>query len=276
VRVPSDLDYVVKEKNGLRIGGLTTLDGLASSPLIREECPGLGQAARALDAYAHPGNETLGENLCQENRCLFYNQLFLLGSIRPPCYKAGGEACYVLRARKECHATYCGELAPVLIALDARVSLVGPSGRRILPIEKLYTRNGKTPLSLKEGEILREVRIPFQSGIALYRKRKLGDGPEFPAVSLTLRVNSGGNGRIERSKVVFSGVAPGPMEALESERMLQGLLPDGRLIREVARMAVKEVFPVRTSIHSPSYKRKMAGDLLRRTLEEARDMLTKG
>ena len=62
------------------------------------------------------------------------------------------------------------------------------------------------------------------------------------------------------------------MEAPEAEKMLKGaLLADG-VIEKVSNHAVKEISPMRTSIHSPSYKRKMAGILLRQALEEITEM----
>jgi 4-hydroxybenzoyl-CoA reductase beta subunit len=262
------LAYIIKGEKELRVGGLTTLDELASSPLIREKCLALGHAAGGVGAYVLQNKETLWGNLCQENRCPFYNQSFLLGSIRPVCYKAGGEVCHAAQKAGECRATYCSDLATVLIAVDAQVNLVGPSGERVLPVEKLYTQDGRMPLSIEEGEILREVRLPYHSGMVLYRKWKLGNGLESPAVSLTLRVDWKRDGRIDQSKIVFSGVAPGPVEALESERMLQDAVLDCSLTWEAARKAVKETFPAQTSIHSPAYKRKMARVLLKRALEE--------
>jgi len=131
------LTYILEEKEGLRIGALTALNDLASSSLIQEKYPALCQAANDVAAYVHQVMGTLGGNLCQGNRCRFYNQSVFWRSVRPYCFKAGGEMCHVVRKPKECHSTYCGDMAPALIALGARVKLVSPDGERALDLKRL-------------------------------------------------------------------------------------------------------------------------------------------
>ena len=74
--------------------------------------------------------------------------------------------------------------------------------------------------------------------------------------------------RIQKARIIFSGVGPGPVEALEAEKMLKAASLDDRMIEKVSNQALKEISPMRTSIHSPAYKRKMAGILLKQALED--------
>jgi 4-hydroxybenzoyl-CoA reductase subunit beta len=261
------LAYISDSKDGLKIGALTTLHDLASSPLIQEKYSTLSQAAQEVAAYAHQTMGTLGGNLCQGNRCRFYNQSFFWRSVRAHCYKAGGEICYVVRKPKECHSTYCGDMAPVLIAMDAKIKLAGPVGERTLPLKRLYTQNGKKPLSLRKGEILKEIFLPSPSSNTLYLKWRMRDSLEFPIVSLALHLEKDRGNRIDRAKIIFSGVGPGPVEVSEAEKMLKEASLDDQTIEEVSNQAVKEISPMRTSIASPAYKRKMAGILLKQALE---------
>jgi len=262
------LAYISEGKDGLRIGALTTLHELVSSSLIKKKYPILGQAAKEVAAYVHRVMGTLGGNLCQGNRCRFYNQSVFWRGVRPTCYKAGGEICHVVRKPKECHSTYCGDMAPVLIAMDAKIKLVGPVEERTLSLKRLYTQDGKKPLSLKKGEILKEIFIPPPAGNTLYLKWRLRDSLEFPIVSLALHLEKNGENRIDRAKIIFSGVGTGPVEASEAEKMLKGVSLDGPMIENVSNQAVKEISPMRTSLASPAYKRKMAGILLRQALEK--------
>jgi 4-hydroxybenzoyl-CoA reductase subunit beta len=272
------LTYISNGKDGLKIGALTTLHALASSPVVQEKYPVLSQAANEVGGYAHQMMGTIGGNLCQGNRCRFYNQSAFWRSVRPLCYKAGGEICHVVPARpaggrkpRECHSAYCGDMAPVLIALDSQIKVSGPSGERTFPLKKLYTRNGKKPLSLKRGEILKEVLVPLPSGKTLYLKWRLRGSLEFPIVSLALHTEINGDGAINSSKIVFSGVGSGPMEATEAEKMLKDSYLNEGMIEKVSNQAVKEISPMRTSTHSPAYKRKMAGILLRQAFEQLRN-----
>jgi 4-hydroxybenzoyl-CoA reductase beta subunit len=268
------LAYISNGKDGLRIGALTTLHDIASSQAIQEGVPILSQAAREVGAYAHQVMGTLGGNLCQGNRCRFYNQSAFWRGVKSPCYKVGGKICHVVPARAgggrksgECHSTYCGDMAPVLIALNARVRSVCPNGERIFPLSKLYTQDGKKPLSLRKGEILKEILIPPPSGKTFYLKWRLRESIEFPIVSLALHIEKGRDDQIRKASIVFSGVGSGPAEALEAEKALRDASLDDRTIEKVSDQAIKEISPMRTSIHSPAYKRKMAGILLRQALE---------
>jgi 4-hydroxybenzoyl-CoA reductase subunit beta len=262
------LAYISDGKDGLRIGALTILHDLVSSPPIQEKYSVLSQAAKEVAAYAHQMMGTLGGNLCQGNRCRFYNQSVFWRGARPTCYKAGGEVCHVVKKPKECHSTYCGDMAPLLIALDAKIKLMGPVEERALSLKRLYTQDGKKPLFLKKGELLKEVFVPSPSGKTLYIKWRWRDSLEFPIVSLALHIEKKGDGEIDKARIIFSGVGPGPVEASEAQKILIGASLDAQTIEKVSNQAVKEISPMRTSIYSPAYKRKMAGILLRQALEE--------
>jgi CO/xanthine dehydrogenase FAD-binding subunit len=162
-------------------------------------------------------------------------------------------------------------MAPVLIALDSLIKVVGPDGERSFSLKRLYTQNGKTPLSLRKGEILKEIFIPIPSGKTFYLKWRLRDSLEFPVVSLALHMEKDRKERIEKVRIIFSGVGSGPLDASEAEKMLKGAPLNDRLIEKVLNQAVREISPMRTSIHSPAYKRKMAGILLRQALEQLRN-----
>jgi len=260
------LNYILEEKETLRIGSLTSLHDLSTSPLIQGKFPILSQAAREVGAYAHQVMGTIGGNLCQENRCRFYNQSPFWRSVRAPCFKAGGEICHVIRKPKECHSTYCGDMAPILIALGAKVKVVGPQGERIFPLKRLYTQNGKKPLSLRKGEILKEVLLPQSSGQSIYLKWRWRGSIEFPIVSLALYIEKEDN-KISLARVVFSGVGEGPLEISEIEKRLLGSTLEGSIIDSLSEQVTKLVSPIRTSIYSPGYKRKMAEILLREGLD---------
>lgn len=261
------LNYIIWEKETLRIGSLTSLHDIYTSPLIQEKFPILSRAAREVGAYAHQVMGTIGGNLCQGNRCRFYNQSPFWRSVRPLCFKAGGEICHVVRKPKECHSTYCGDMAPPLIALGAKVKVVGPQGERIFPLKRLYTQNGKKPLSLRKGEILKEVFLPQPSGQSIYLKWRWRGSIEFPIISLALYIENEGD-RIHLVRIVLSGVGCGPVETPEIEKMLTGVTLKESVLDAICNQATKTISPMRTSIYSPAYKRKMAGILLRKGLED--------
>lgn len=261
------LQYITSSKEGLKIGTLTTLHEIATSPIVQGGWNVIAQAAHEVGAYAHQSMGTLGGNLCQENRCRFFNQSPFWRGVRPLCLKAGGKVCYVVPKGNKCYSTYCGDMAPVLIALGAQIKIEGMEGERALPLKKLYTCNGKKPLALKKGEILKEVFVPPASGKALYLKWRLRESLEFPIVSLALYAEKDQKGQIKKVRIVYSGVGSGPVEAVLAEKLLNKGPINEQVIQKATDQAVKEISPMRTSIYSPAYKRKMAGILLKEALK---------
>jgi CO/xanthine dehydrogenase FAD-binding subunit len=162
-------------------------------------------------------------------------------------------------------------VAPVLIALDAQVRVVGPGGERVFSLHKLYTQDGKRPLSLKKGEILKEILVPPAAGKTLYLKWRLRETIEFPIVSLALHIEKDGEGETQKPRIIFSAVGSGPVETFEAEKMLKNSSLDDPAIEKISNQVVKEISPMRTSIYSPAYKRRMAGILLRQALEQLRN-----
>jgi CO/xanthine dehydrogenase FAD-binding subunit len=148
------------------------------------------------------------------------------------------------------------------------VRVIGPGGERSFPLRRLYTQDGKKPLSLRRGEILREIFLPPPSGRTIYLKWRHRGSLEFPIVSLALNLEKNGDGTVKGSKIFFSALGSGPVEASGVEKMLKGSLLDDETIEKVSSEVLREISPMRTSIHSPAYKRKMAGILLRQALEE--------
>jgi CO/xanthine dehydrogenase FAD-binding subunit len=147
------------------------------------------------------------------------------------------------------------------------MKIVGLEGERTLPLKKLYTQNGKNPLSLKKGEILKEILIPPPSGKTIYLKWRLRDSLEFPIVSLALYIEKDQDERIKKVRIIFSAVGSGPVETAEAEKLLKKASLNDRMVETISNQAIKEISPMRTSAHSPAYKRKMAGILLRQALE---------
>ncbi len=118
---------------------------------------------------------------------------------------------------------------------------------------------------------MKEIFIPSPSGKNLYLKWRVRNSLEFPIVSLAVWVDTGDDHRIRSARIVFSGVGAGPVEAAESEKLLKNGLLDDQLIEKATTQGGKEISPMRTSLHSPAYKRKMAGILLRQALKQLRN-----
>lgn len=253
---------------GLLLGAGLTLAALADHPLIAQRLPALGGAARAAAGPGHRSAATLGGNLCQDTRCVFYNQSEWWRASNRYCLKRGGDTCHVAPQGARCHAAFSGDLAPVLLAVDARVQVQSATGSRWLPLQQLYRDDGAAHLALARGELLTSVQVPGpQPGQACgYRKARVRAGIDFPlaavAVALVMR-----QGRIASLAIALSGTNPRPL-LLAGTGELAGQPVDAALLARVGKLVQQQASPMRSTVTPSNYRRQVAATLARRLLQE--------
>jgi len=275
------LDFIEESQEGLRIGALTRLTTLIKSPLVRERFPVLVQAASYVAAPPVRNMATLGGNLCLNTRCFFYNQSQFWRQARPLCFKTGGEVCHAVKGADHCYAAYQADLAPVLIALDARVkdqssnfkaqsSNSQKGGERVIPLLDLYTGQGEEPIALEAGEILTEVEIPRPAGSwsGDYQKLRYRGAMDFPLVGVAAVLHGNGGGCV-KAKVVLTAVASAPVVVEEASKLLEGSKLDEEVIAEAAEAAYKVAHPVDNIGSTPLYRRKMVRVMTKRAIANA-------
>jgi len=263
-----DLDYVRQDNGNLRLGGLTTLKRIYQTALILEKLPGLAEAAAAVGSYHHQTMGTLAGNICQQNRCKFFNQSRWWRSSNPTCFKAGGEICHVVNKKEICYSSYCGDVAPALLVLNARIAVTGPKGAREVLLEDFYSGDGKVPLNLSAAEIVTEIIIPREAmdGIGSYTKFANRESIDFPIVGTAYWASR----ENKQYRVAFTAVDRRPVRGHQVEAALNGHDIGGEILDRACDLAAKEAKPVKTSVYSPSYKRKMMGLLLKTAVSRAK------
>ena len=249
----------------LRIGALATLAEIAGHPAIQSRLPALAQGAASAASPQLRNQGTLGGNLCQRPRCWYFRGDFA-------CLRKGGDTCYAVEGENERHALFgsracCmvhpSDTAPALIALDARVRIAGPEGTRTVPLESFFVLPATDPTRenvLAAGEILTEVLVPPPGLRSLYRKARVRRAWDFAlaGVALALHVT---DGRVDRARVVLSGVAPVPWRAAGAEKALVGARLDAETASRTAAASVIGAEPLAEN----GYK----VDLVRGLMEEA-------
>jgi 4-hydroxybenzoyl-CoA reductase subunit beta len=264
-RIPN-LAFIREEEGSLRIGALSTLKKVYGAPAVLKKAAALAQAASSVGSYHHQGMGTLGGNICQQNRCMYFNQSKWWRSAKATCFKAGGENCHVVNKEGICYSSYCGDVAPALLVLDAKVVLQGEKTSREISLESLFSGNGKMPLSLQKGEILTEVIIPKEvlEGFSSYVKFASRESIDFPIVGHALWASKDG----KSYRASFTAVDRKPVLGRKVQAFLEANKLGEDVMEEAAAMASKEATPVKNSVHSPSHKRRMMGVLLKRNLNE--------
>jgi 4-hydroxybenzoyl-CoA reductase subunit beta len=267
-----ELDFIVyDEKEGLRIGALTRLAALRRSPLVQEHLPILAQAAHRVAAPPIQTMGTLGGNLSQDTRCLYYNQSACWRQGRPACFKAGGQVCHVVRGSDHCHSAYQGDLAPVLIALGAQARIASTDGERTIPLHQLYTGQGEQPIGLAPGEVLTEVQVPRPASPwgGDYQKLRYRGAIDYPLVGVAAVVGRAAGGECAYTRVVLTAVVAAPVIVAEAGKRLVGQRLDDALIAQAAEAAYAVARPVANVGSTPSYRRRMVRVLTRRAITNA-------
>lgn len=268
------LAYVRREAEAVCIGAGTTLHALSAAAAVREALPALAEALAAVGAVGiqhHRG--TLGGNLCQENRCLFYNQSEFLRGARPPCHKAGGKTCYALEGSDRCRSALASDIAPALIALGATATAASKSGVRTFALVDLYTAKGEAPLALAPGELLTEIRVPLPpaGAGAAYRRLAYRSAVDYPLVCAGVGLETAA-GRIARARIVVGAVSSAPLLLAQASGLLAGKAVDDRAaVAHAAARAMDHAaaFVVNNTIAPVAYRQQMIAVLVRRAIEAA-------
>jgi 4-hydroxybenzoyl-CoA reductase subunit beta len=259
------------EERGLRIGALTKLTTLTRSQVIQDGFSILAQAANSVAAPPLQHMGTLGGNLCLNTRCFYYNQSQFWRQGRPRCYKTGGDLCHVVKGGNRCFATYQGDMAPALIALEATVKIAKRGGERVIRLADLYTGKGKRPLALKADEMLVEVQVPVSAAAwsGEYQKLRYRGAMDFPLTGVAAVVGRDGSEACYKANVVLTAVGTGPILVEEASVLLEGQGVTDERVAQVASAAHEVARPVDNIGSDPSYRRKMVRVLTKRALVNA-------
>ncbi len=268
LKIFNQLDYITRDNDTLHIGALTSLKRIYQSSLIVEKLPGLAEATAAVGSYHHQTMGTLAGNLCQQNRCKFFNQSQWWRSSRPICFKAGGEICHVMNKKEICYSSYCGDVAPTLLVLNAKIAITGPNGSREILLEDFFSGDGNKPLNLNAAEIVTEIIIPLEAmdGVGSYTKFANRESIDFPIVGVAYWTSP----QNKQYRVAFTAVDRRPIRGHRVEAGLNGKELSEDSLNGACDVAAKVAKPVKTSVYSPSYKRKVMGLLLKDAVSRAK------
>jgi xanthine dehydrogenase YagS FAD-binding subunit len=217
---------------GLRIGAMVRNSQLAAHPLIRTRYPMLSQAILHGASGQLRNMATVGGNLLQRTRCLyFYDEASACNKREPGagCAAIGGfnRGNAVLGTSDHCVATHPSDMAVALAALDARVELKSVRGTRIVPLTDFHRLPGATPhleTDLGPGELITAVELPELAVAANSRYRKVRDRTSyaFALVSVAAALQVAPDGTINAVRLALGGVGTKPWRAREAERILLG------------------------------------------------------
>jgi 4-hydroxybenzoyl-CoA reductase subunit beta len=266
------------DSNGdLHVNALMPLADLARSQTVLEKAPLLSDAALSVASNQIRHMGTLGGNLCQENRCFYFNQTHTFQFIEP-CFKRNGDQCYLIPKGKKCWAVFSSDTAPALISLGASVTVLGPKKKRQLPLENLYTGDPLKPLAISDHEVLTEVILPGANSLrgTAFLKFTLRGGMEYAAFSIAVVLDMENDGILCRAaRITVGSVGARPVRAGKGEQAMAGQRLSKNLFQEVAKLVVSETHPFPHHGYSAAYLRTCLEAEARRTVRLAAEQITR-
>jgi 4-hydroxybenzoyl-CoA reductase subunit beta len=257
-----------------RVGAMERLARLEEDPAFLAAYPGVADALGEVATPLVRASGTVGGNLLVETRCFFFNQSYFWRASLGFCLKADGDRCHVVPQKERCYATFSGDLAPTLMVLDATVEVVGPDGRRRLPLGDLYDTGGDgiRRVHLAPGELVVAVHLPPSARRLKGRYKKLRVRPSYDFPELGVAVaGRWGDGGVDSLRLAVGGVEPYPRRFDELTDPLRGAPLTEEKVRGLAENVLKQVRPVHNTFLLPDYRRRMVGVYVRRALAEARE-----
>ncbi|SCU76911.1 putative oxidoreductase with FAD-binding domain [Cupriavidus necator] len=250
------LAQIQRTRSGLSVGALATNTDTANHPLIRENYPLLTQAIVAGASGQLRNMATNGGNLLQRTRCNYFYDT------ATPCNKReAGSGCgareglnkihAILGWSDACVATYPGDMANALYALDASVRVRTPDGReRLIPIAEFHRLPGNTPqrdTNLEHGELILAIELPVSAADfarnSHYLKVRDRTSYAFAMIAVAAALQLDGN-TIRQARVVLGSVAHKPWRSAEAEAALVGRRTGEDTFRRAAEAALRNARPL--------------------------------
>ena len=256
-------DLLVKMRNRLltpkAIIGLKKIKGLGRISFNKKEGLGIGATALLADVASHS----------------------VVRKHYPAIAYAAGETANVqIRnmgtvAGNLCNAAPSADNAPILIAMGAEVTLMSMKGERQIPLDQFFKGPGLT--AIKPGEILTSIFVPLpppRSGTS-YQHISARSKVDISAVGLGVMITMNGEACKEAS-IALGAVAPTPIRAINTERMVKGKRLSLQLLDKAGVRASKECSPITDVRATAEYRKKMVAVLTKRALIEAKGRALQG
>jgi carbon-monoxide dehydrogenase medium subunit len=232
----NELSYITyDEKEGFKIGAITTHRAVETSDIIKQKCPVLVAVEKRLASIQVRNWGTIAGNLA--------------------------------------HGDSSGDLAPTLIALDARIKLASSKGSRIVRLEEFYT--GLFETALEKDELVVEVQIPPirpKTAIAYKKFNLIENDQAIAGVAAAVTIDQ--NGACKDARIVLSNAGVTPIRAKSAEKVLIGKKLTDALLVKAGEAAIGDADPVSDIHASEEYRRHLVKVLTKRMLKQAWDQAT--
>jgi xanthine dehydrogenase YagS FAD-binding subunit len=231
------LKKLAEDGGVLKIGALTTVTEIADSALVQSKYTALAQAARRVASPELRNVGTIGGNLCQHVRCWYYRSEMnsfpcLRKNAQGICYALAGDNRYhsIFGAASGCVAVSPSDLAPALIALDAKIV----TSKKTVAAQDFFAVNGEKTTVLDNDEIVTEIQVPAPPSGAksAFVKFAVRNSFDFAIASCAAMIGGG------TARICMGGVYNLPKRATAAEDAIKGKTIDNASAETAAAAAV--------------------------------------
>jgi xanthine dehydrogenase YagS FAD-binding subunit len=233
------------QDGNLLLGSMARMSDVAENGDVQRNYPVIAETLKLAASPQLRNMAALGGNVLQRTRCTYFRDVSY-GN----CNKRNpGSGCAaldgfnrthaVLGTSQHCIATYPGDFAQALIALDATVEITGRSGVRNLPFAQLHKPPGDSPqieTALMRGDLISGFAVPGRWPRSVYLKARDRQSYEFALASAAVALDVE-NGVVRDARVALGGVATTPWRAREAETLLKGERFDDDLAQRAGQAA---------------------------------------
>jgi len=273
----SEYGKIEVSDRGLRIGALVRMAEAEDHPVIQSRYPVMHDTLKLAASRQIRNMASLGGNVLQRTRCEYFRETSWPCNKRNPgsgCSALDGvnRAHAVLGTSEQCIATYPGDFALALIALDAKVETIGPRGRRTIGFADLHIEPGTRPnveTVLEPGELITFYTVPAGAWTqrSRYLKIRDRDSYQFALASAAVALDLQGD-TVREARIALGGVATVPWRAQKAEASLKGQ----PLNEETASKAAELAFEGAATREHNAFKVPLGKQTIVRALLEAKAM----
>ncbi len=271
------LRSIEASSSGLRIGALATMRQVADHRSVVRDYPLLSQSLWLAASQQIRNMAYVGSNVLQRTRCSYFRDTSWPCNKREPgsgCSALEGMNRWhaVLGTSPQCIASYPGDWATALVALDATVETLTPRGPRTFRFAQLHRLPGSTPhieTELEPGELITGFVVPAAAYTrrSLYLKLRDRESYEFALASAAVALDMQGT-TVRQVRIGIGGPVAVPWRARAAEAFLTGK----PLTEANAQAAAQTVFADAKTHEHNAFRVPLAQQTLVRALLQAQAM----
>jgi 4-hydroxybenzoyl-CoA reductase subunit beta len=265
----SELNEIRETAGGLVIGASVSLTDLCETPVVLEKYSVVAEAARLISTPILRNMGTIGGNLLLDTRCNYYDQNYEWRRGINFCLKKDGDTCWVAPGSNFCWAVQSSDLAPVMVALGAKLKFVSTLGERMVDAAGLYNHDGIDYLRKRPDELLSEIHLPRMNGRrAIYKKLRRRGSFDFPVLGVAAALDLASDRSVKDARLVLGGVAPSPIEVPLARDALVGSSLGDASIQAAADACYQKAKPLDNTDYVMGWRKQMTRPFVIRALRE--------